>query len=446
MHQGRIRDSRRALPTLRKGVEDKDGLLQAITNLTANYSLTEFQKSRGKPLEIEIPGAVMDASRTFKDEAWYTTLSPPGKIEAELEIAGHLHREVRRGVPRIWAQFQKTHRRDDLVEQAEAFNREFGHLPGQLAPVVMSCVAHSLVYTRIGSAIGLTSGILSCPQHIAALVQAGPELRVSDANFDNLLTLAEWDGRIMESEAPEISKWRGEVVPPGKTILQVLSPVPHKLSATAAEANAHNSFGILLKAVGRTQEAESEYQKALEINPDQPSFHTNYANLLSSMDRDDDALHQYQLSLALDPKNVTTHVQLGLFLEKKGQVEEAEHHYTQAISLHPNPAVAHDNYGALLAQRGEPGDKEKAEEHFRTALELKPDCYGTLSNLGRLLAETGNYVEAEECLRRAIAQEPKTPVAHENLAYLLEKTGHPRKAARESRRAEALRKRTGKNV
>jgi tetratricopeptide (TPR) repeat protein len=131
---------------------------------------------------------------------------------------------------------------------------------------------------------------------------------------------------------------------------------------------AHTSLGLLLASVGRMEEANAEYRRALELRP------TNYVaanNLAASLvDQDanlDDALRYGRLAITAAPNSPAVQDTVGWIYFKRGLLDEAYPLLTAAAGgLGDNPAVRY-HYAMILARRGE---KVSAATELEAALSL----------------------------------------------------------------------------
>jgi len=78
-------------------------------------------------------------------------------------------------------------------------------------------------------------------------------------------------------------------------------------------AEAHNSLGNTLNGLGRLNEAESSYRRALEIKPDYAEVHSNLGNTLTVLGRLNEAEASYRRALDIKPDSAEAHSNL-LFL------------------------------------------------------------------------------------------------------------------------------------
>jgi non-specific serine/threonine protein kinase/serine/threonine-protein kinase len=193
---------------------------------------------------------------------------------------------------------------------------------------------------------------------------------------------------------------------------------------------AHN-VGVALYKQGRSEEAEAEFLRALEVRERSlPADHPHLARSLSALgaiyvERGDAerAVELYRRALehlerTLGPRHA--HVALALTnlaqaYRGLGRWDEAEAALDRAIEIqeatvgpeHPDLAQPLNTLGLLLVQRGE---LARAERALLRALEVRRAALGdespwvaeSMRNLGSLYLEMGRLDEAEPLLRRAL--------------------------------------------
>jgi tetratricopeptide (TPR) repeat protein len=117
-------------------------------------------------------------------------------------------------------------------------------------------------------------------------------------------------------------------------------------------------LGNTLKELGRLEEAETNYRKAIALKPDFAEGHNNLGATLQEQGRLDEAETNYRKAIALKPdKFANAYDQLGFILQKKGESEEAEMYYKKYQSLAPNKISLTKSRGEILFNQG---DFEKA--------------------------------------------------------------------------------------
>jgi len=159
-------------------------------------------------------------------------------------------------------------------------------------------------------------------------------------------------------------------------------------------SNARNALGKLYLGEGRTVEAEEQFRRSVEIEP-----------------------------------NVRGYGGLGLIHWQRGDVKLAEQEWREALRLAPNDSSILNNLGLVCTNQGRYAE---AVSFLHKAIELKPDDPNPHLNLGIAYGKTGQNASAETELRTALSLSPQqqNSQAHFKLGALYLSQG---------RRAEAMR-------
>ena len=192
------------------------------------------------------------------------------------------------------------------------------------------------------------------------------------------------------------------------------------ISVSPGSAVAHDSLALLLNDSGQTDEAISEYGKALAIDPNFPEAHNNLGMALARNGLLDEAAQQYQEALALVPGFPAAYANLAVVYLQKGLLDKAVECCKSALAADQAFAPAHNNLGrVLLAQ----GLVDEALEHFQTAADLDPSGAMPYYNLGLCYAQKHQFQLALANYRRALTIEPNVAAIHNGLANALLATG-----------------------
>lgn len=137
--------------------------------------------------------------------------------------------------------------------------------------------------------------------------------------------------------------------------------------------------------------------------------------ILAQQKRFREAISEFDRALQIEPEMAMAYNNLGLAYQALGMLNEAREAFQSAIDLDTDDlasAYAHNNLGNLLRQRG---DYEGAMKQYLLALRRKPDYAVAWVNLGDMHAKKGNFAEAIRCYEKALEIDPNLPKVNERL-------------------------------
>ena len=145
-------------------------------------------------------------------------------------------------------------------------------------------------------------------------------------------------------------------------------PLSRQGASGKQSSSALLSAGLSAQNAGRIGEAQSDYQKALQV----------------------------------DPTNYWADYNLGVIDQQAGRTASAERYYRSALALNPDlvPAL----YNLAIIQAGP--DPSEAETLYRHASALEPKNAAVHLNLGFLLLQEGNKTEGHAELDMAVKLDP----------------------------------------
>jgi tetratricopeptide (TPR) repeat protein len=178
-------------------------------------------------------------------------------------------------------------------------------------------------------------------------------------------------------------------------------------------------------------EAISEYERAVEINPDFAEAHNNLGVAYAGQGRLDDAIGEFEEAIekaALDDLNrANVYYNLGLCYVKKGETDEAIKALQEAVNLRDNYAPAHYWLGCAYYAQDE---LDEAVEEYQQAIELEPDHADAHFNLGVIYHDQSDLDRALKELRETIELRPDHIPAHFALGLAhVEKEEHEKACA-----------------
>jgi TolB-like protein/DNA-binding winged helix-turn-helix (wHTH) protein/Tfp pilus assembly protein PilF len=101
-------------------------------------------------------------------------------------------------------------------------------------------------------------------------------------------------------------------------------------------ADAHIAMAnVLFRYDWNWAEAEEEFRRGIELNPNEASSHLHYAMYLGVLGRFDEGIAATKRAIELDPFSALAYSGLGVVLEWSGRTQEAEEQERRAITLDP---------------------------------------------------------------------------------------------------------------
>jgi serine/threonine-protein kinase len=167
-----------------------------------------------------------------------------------------------------------------------------------------------------------------------------------------------------------------------------------ELDDTLAEA--HASLGLTLAYydwdwVG----SESEFKRAMELNPKYETAHHWYGFTLGQTGRFDEALAQIRSAYELDPLSHIINTNIGTVHYFARRYDEAIEQLGRSIMLNPGFAVAHQWLGRAFEQKQM---YSNAIEEFQKALDLLGEDSESLASLGHAYGASGDRTQAIKVL------------------------------------------------
>ena len=101
-------------------------------------------------------------------------------------------------------------------------------------------------------------------------------------------------------------------------------------------ADAHIAMAnVLFRYDWNWAEAEKEFRRGIELNPNAPSSYLHYAMYLGVLGRFDEGIAATKRGIELDPFSALAYSSLGVVLEWSGRTQEAEEEERKALALDP---------------------------------------------------------------------------------------------------------------
>jgi tetratricopeptide (TPR) repeat protein len=144
-------------------------------------------------------------------------------------------------------------------------------------------------------------------------------------------------------------------------------------------------------------QANREFQRAIELNPNYATGHQQYGNnTLSALGRFDDAIVEGKRAVELDPLSLVINADLGMNYYYARRYDEAVAQLRKTLEMDAGYYYAHVNLGQVLAAKGA---LDEAILEYQKARALNDDPF-VLGLLGNAYARSGNKTEALKILEQ----------------------------------------------
>ena len=145
--------------------------------------------------------------------------------------------------------------------------------------------------------------------------------------------------------------------------------------------------------LGHFQQALQNYDKAIELNPENPDVYGQRGHVHRKLGQYQNAIKDYDKHIELDPSHPWPHHYKGMTYRDIGQFEVAIQNWERYIELRliesadwiesEQSANAYTNIGLAYVELGQ---NQKAIEHFDKALTINPNYLGAIRGKGKAAA------------------------------------------------------------
>jgi tetratricopeptide (TPR) repeat protein len=196
--------------------------------------------------------------------------------------------------------------------------------------------------------------------------------------------------------------WEYGVLAPMEALPRAKAAAVRALQLDAALGEAHTSLAFLLDAFDwDLGAAETEFRRAVELNPGYATAHHWYAWHLSLLRRNAEALAEMKKAQSLDPLSLIINADYAELLLIARFTDQAIDQSRKTIELNADFALAHNQLGvAYLAN----GRRAEAIAELQRAVRLSGASPTCTANLARAFAESGKTGEARQLLEELMTR------------------------------------------
>ena len=185
-----------------------------------------------------------------------------------------------------------------------------------------------------------------------------------------------------------------ESLPPEIARAKARAAASKALELDPASAEGHAELGLIeFYYDWNWQQAEQEFQRAIELNPSYATTHQWYSHYLRAMGRLPEALQQAQQAQQSDPLSLSINTTLAARYRDLHEFKQALDVVQRTLELDPNFAPGHELLASVYEQQG---DFQSDITELKKASTLSKDNPTSLAHLGRAYALSGNQDEARK--------------------------------------------------
>jgi len=170
----------------------------------------------------------------------------------------------------------------------------------------------------------------------------------------------------------------------------------------------HYLLGLSYRYLGRLEESNGAFDRALEIAPRDLRALVGSARTLLELQRADDAETRVRLAIEVSPTDAGAWNVLGRAQLARGQLADAESSFTRAVERDSSNAYARNNLGLARLRRG---DWAGAAAALEGAVRINGGIAYFHNNLGLVYERLGRFEEAAREFARAVEIQPEHAAA-----------------------------------
>ncbi|HWP42242.1 MAG TPA: tetratricopeptide repeat protein, partial [Blastocatellia bacterium] len=155
-------------------------------------------------------------------------------------------------------------------------------------------------------------------------------------------------------------------VRPAEAYLKAKTAIAEALRLDGGLAEAHALLGVVRTFYDRDWPgADSEFRRALQLNPNHAKAHLWYGEYLRAAERKEEAIAEMRRAQSLDPMSLKAHMAAGDLLFNLKRYDEAMAEYRRALAVAPGHALAQKGLGHCYFQKGMSAEAENEYKKYK---------------------------------------------------------------------------------
>jgi serine/threonine-protein kinase len=184
--------------------------------------------------------------------------------------------------------------------------------------------------------------------------------------------------------------------PTSETVPQAKAYAERALAIDGQLAEPHATLGIINEFLWQWGDAEKEFKRAIELNPNYPTAYHWYSILLKGLGRNDEAAAMIKRAQELDPLSSVIAVNITRMYQLQNNHDASIENSLKAIELDPNFGPAYQYLALSYLKQGRNAEAIAAAEK---AADLTKRAGITIGDLGYVYAVAGKRAEAGNIIK-----------------------------------------------
>jgi tetratricopeptide (TPR) repeat protein len=187
-----------------------------------------------------------------------------------------------------------------------------------------------------------------------------------------------------------------QIQPPAEVIPQAKEAAQKALQLDDRLAEAHGSLAAIRFYHLEWEGVESEFQRAIALNPGYATAMHWYALTLAATGRREESITEIKLAREIDPRSLIINANVGWCYYLAGDADRAIEEENHTLLLDPGFVVAHGYLGQAYLQKKL---YDQAVDEFRKTVSLTPGDMTRKADLANAYAQAGKTERAREILQ-----------------------------------------------
>ena len=208
-----------------------------------------------------------------------------------------------------------------------------------------------------------------------------------------------------------LSEYAG--LPASETAPQAKAYAERAIAIDGQLGEPHATLGSVLRQLWQWDEAEKEYKRAIELNPNYPTVYHWYSIHLKEMGRNDEAATAIKRARELDPLSSVIGANVAELYMQQGNYDASIETSLKVLELDPNYGGAYEDLGVCYAIKGRYAEAIQAAEK---AADLTKRAGVTLGSLGYVYGAAGKRAEAMAIIKELEAKYARKEAIGQDIA------------------------------